>query len=138
MQIATRATTLTFSSLPAVGQPLEGGTFAGVITQDDGQHAAVVLLDEQTENLNWEAASAWAQKLEAQLPSRLAALSIFKHLKDRLKPRWHWTSETYVDEDEPEDASCAWCCDFSLGIQDFNHKSYEGCAVAVRSIPLTA
>jgi len=30
--------------LPAIGQPLMGGTFAGITTQADGTHCAVILL----------------------------------------------------------------------------------------------
>jgi hypothetical protein len=33
-----------FSSLPALGHPLDTGTFAGITTTPDGKHHAVVLL----------------------------------------------------------------------------------------------
>ena len=51
------------------------------------------------------------------------------NLKPQLRPRWHWLQET-------EGASYAWGCDFNGGYQGSNHKSVEGSAVAVRSIPL--
>jgi hypothetical protein len=124
---------ITLSTLPAVGAELEGGAFAGVITQADGTHAAVVLLPERAKGLTWDAATEWAKQLGAQLPTRLMASTIYTHLKAQLEPRWHWTCET--DED---DASCAWLCDFDIGNQDGYRKSYEGCAVAARLIPLTA
>ena len=56
---------------------------------------------------------------------------LFANLKDKLTPSWHWTA----DED---DASYAWGCYFINGTQDLDRKSYEGSAVAVRLIPLTA
>ena len=73
----------------------------------------------------------WAKALDAELPTRPIAALLFANAKDKLRPLWHWTS----DED---DASCAWSCLFHDGLQGYIHKSYEGSAVAVRLIPLTA
>lgn len=123
-----------FSSLPAIGAALEGGIFGGVVTQAAGAHVAVVLLPERATEINWQAATEWAEKLGGQLPTRMAALSLYTHLKAQLPQRWHWTCET--DED---DASFAWGCHVCLyGTQLTGHKSVEGCAVAVRLIPITA
>jgi hypothetical protein len=124
-------TTIRFNDLPAVGTDLEGGTFVGITTRQDGSHCAVVLLPDQGSNLTWKAATSWAKKLKAELPSRPVAALLFANAKDKLRPHWHWTSEAY-------DASSAWGCYFRNGSQGFNLKSYEGCAVAVRCIPLTA
>lgn len=65
-----------------------------------------------------------------KLPTRHVAALLFANVKDKLEPDWHWT----VDE---LDASCAWGCDFDFGLQYNLRKSYDGCAVAVRLIPLT-
>jgi len=129
--VATLA--LALASLPALGQPLEGGTFFGVITRPDGTHVAVVKLTEEAEDIAWQDAMDWAAKLGGQLPSRPIAAMLFAHLKGQLRPRWHWCDET--DED---DASYAWICVFSDGYQLTDRKSFEGCAVAVRCIPLAA
>jgi hypothetical protein len=123
------ATTLTF--LPALGADLEGGTFAGITTKPDGTHHAVVLLPDKGTDLTWKKAMNWAKKLGAELPSRPVAALLFANVKTKLQPRWHWTSEE-------DDASFAWGCHFNDGGQDNLHKSYEGSAVAVRLIPLTA
>ena len=120
-----------FAALPALGAPLETGIFAGLITQPDGTHCAVVLLPEKGEKLTWKKAMNWAQKQDAELPSRPVASMLFANCKPALQPGWHWTSEQ-------EDASYAWYCYFSYGDIYYNHKSYEGSAVAVRLIPITA
>ncbi len=122
-------TTIKFSELPALGTALHGGIFAGLTTRKDGSHCAVVLLPDQGHDLTWKKACNWAQKLEAELPSRSVAILLFANVKDQLRPAWHWTSESY-------DASYAWGCTFSHGGQFGNHKSSEGSAVAVRLIPL--
>jgi len=118
------------STLPALGAALHGGIFAGLTTRKDGTHCAVVLLPDQGTDLTWKKACNWAQKLEAELPSRPVAALLFANVKDQLRPKWHWTSEGY-------DASFAWGCNFNYGAQFSYHKSYEGAAVAVRLIPLT-
>lgn len=118
------------STLPALGAALHGGIFAGLTTRKDGTHCAVVLLPDQGTDLTWKKACNWAQKLEAELPSRPVAALLFANVKDQLRPKWHWTSEGY-------DASYAWFCDFYDGTQFSYLKSYVGAAVAVRLIPLT-
>jgi hypothetical protein len=118
------------NELPSLGKPLDGGTFAGLTTRDDGTHCAVVLLPGLGENLTWTKAKAWAKKAGGELPTRPVAALLFSNVKPALTPRWHWTADEY-------DASSAWCCYFYGGIQGNGLKSYDGCAVAVRLIPLT-
>ena len=115
------------STLPALGAALHGGIFAGLTTRKDGTHCAVVLLPDQGTDLTWKKACNWAQKLEAELPSRPVAALLFANVKDQLRPKWHWTSEGY-------DASYAWSCHFGFGHQGLNRKSYGGAAVAVRRV----
>jgi len=122
---------VSFAHLPALGADLDGGTFAGITTHKDGTHCAVVLLPEQCEKLTWEKAMNWAEKLGGELPSRPVAAMLFANVKRLLKPTWHWTSEE-------DDASYAWNCHFDDGHQLSHHKSFEGAAVLVRLIPLTA
>tara|TARA_Y100001972_G_scaffold103866_1_gene130466 strand:+ start:166 stop:585 length:420 start_codon:yes stop_codon:yes gene_type:complete len=139
MSSAPLPTALALAALPALGAPLAGGTFAGVITQKDGQHVAVVLLPAQAEDVAWQAAMDWATEQGGQLPTRPMAALLFANVKPQLRERWHWTNETLdLGDDDDDDASCAWICDFYYGGQSYDHKSYEGCAVAVRCIPLSA
>lgn len=118
-----------FGDLPAVGQPLDGGDFAGIITEPDGTHVAVVLLPEQGSDLTHSRALAWAKKQRGALLTRPIAALLFANLRDRLRPEWHWTSEKYG-------ASYAWSCPFDNGGQGTSHESFPCSAVAVRCIPL--
>lgn len=122
---------MSITDLPAIGQLLNGGTFAGLTTKPDGTHCAVVLLPGTGTDLTWTKAKAWAKKQGGELPSRPVAALLFANVKASLQLGWHWTSEEY-------DASLAWLCYFGNGGQIFSLKSYEGGAVAVRQIPLTA
>ena len=132
MTTATSAiTSIPFAQLPAIGADLDGATFFGITTRKDGTHCAAFLLPDQGEKLTWKKAMNWAAKLNAELPSRPVAALLFANLKANLRPMWHWTSEE-------DDASSAWLCYFDLGFQSSTHKSYEGSAVAVRLIHLTA
>ncbi len=125
--------TTTLSTLPALGAPLDGGIFIGLITQPDGTHAAVTLLPDRATGINWQAATDWAGGLNAQLPTRQMMCAIRTNTQDRPQSGWHWTSEEHE-----LDASCAWGCNFYYGNQGNDHKSYEGAAVAVRLIQVTA
>jgi len=61
------------------------------------------------------------------LPSRFELALLFANARDHLKPHWHWSSTQF-------DASDAWHCGFDFGHQGNSHKSFEGCAVAVRRV----
>lgn len=122
---------MSITDLPAIGQLLNGGTFAGLTTKPDGTHCAVVLLPGTGTDLTWTKAKAWAKKQGGELPSRPVAALLFANVKASLQPRWHWTSEEF-------DASSAWLCLFYGGYQTSLPKSYEGGAVAVRYIKIGA
>ena len=120
------------SDLPAIGQPLDAGLFAGITTKPEGTHCAVVLLaDKPAKDVTWKQAGAWAKKLGAELPARPVSALLFANLKDQVEVRWHWTSEEF-------DSSYAWIQDFNYGYQNDGVKSYGGLARAVRLIQLTA
>lgn len=114
----------------ALGAPLEGGTFAGILTLPNGTHAAVVLLaDKPSEELNWADAKKWAESVGGELPARPAAAMLFANAKDQFEAEWHWTSEAYS-------GSYAWIQNFGYGNQSTGHVGYSHCARAVRMIPL--
>ena len=123
--------TIRFTDLPTLGAPFEGGTFIGITTQPDGTHHAVALLPDQGSNLTHPQAVVWAEALGATLPTRPIAALLFANAKDQLRDEWHWCMET-------SGASYAWSCDFHDGRQGDDHKCFEGSAVAVRCIPLSA
>ena len=125
------ALSIAFAALPPIGQPLEGCIFAGITTQKDGTHVAVVLLADKPDfELTWKDAMDWAEKVGGQLPTRPVAAMLFANAKDQFEAEWHWTSETYG-------GSLAWFQSFRDGSQSWYRQDFTGCARAVRMIPLT-
>ena len=124
---------LTLTQLPPLGTALAGGIFVGVVTQPDGAHVAVALLPDHATDVTWQAATEWAQGLNAQLPTRQMMCAIRANTEDRPQTGWHWTCET-----DEEDASYAWLCGLTTATSSAGHESYQGAAVAVRLIQLTA
>ena len=119
-----------FSELPAIGAPLEGGTFAGVITKPNGIYHAVVRLNARCEYLNWSDAKAWAKEQGGELPTRFMFALIWssKHLS--LTPEWYWSADEF-------NATYAWRCFFGYSYQSgCLQKANELTAVAVRLIEL--
>jgi len=129
--MTTKTQSTPFATLPALGESFEGGIFAGVITSKDGIHCAVVRLPGNGTKLTWKKAITWATKQGGELPTRPVAALLFANVKASLPSGWHWTSEEL-------DASYAWYCDFDYGGQYYDDECFEGSAVAVRLIPLTA
>jgi hypothetical protein len=129
--MSTPTKTIAFTALPAIRADLDGGLFFGITTGKDGIHYAATLLPVRAENQTWKKAINWAKKQGGTLPTRPVAAMLFANLKDKLTPSWHWTADEY-------DASYAWVCGFSDGVQYVSLKSYEGSVVAVRLIPITA
>jgi hypothetical protein len=125
---------LTLATLPVLNSPLENGTFAGLTTRPDGTHCAVVLLPAHISNITWKKAIDWAAEQGGELPSRPVASLLFANVRSLLKSDWHWTHEVYK-----HNASYAWGCGFGDGyVGNDRHESFEGSAVAVRLIPITA
>ncbi len=120
---------MSITDLPAIGQLLNGGTFAGLTTKPDSTHCAVVLLPGGGTDLTWKKAKTWAEEQGGELPSRPVAALLFANVKASLQLGWHWTSEEF-------DASYAWICYFDDGHQFYGRKSFEGSAVAVRYIKI--
>jgi hypothetical protein len=126
----TEAAACTLALLPALGQPLGPGLFAGITTKPDGTHCAVVLLpDEPPKRVTWKAAMAWAKSIDAELPALPVSAVLFANLREHTEADWYWTCESI-------DGSYAWCQGFYGGGQYLDRKSYEGRARAVRLIPL--
>ena len=129
-QPATPATTTwVFHEVSIELQP--GERYAGAVLDESGNlmHHLVVMAQRPTDKLNWQAAMDWATRVGGAMPTRQELSLMFANCKPHLQEAWHWSSETHED-----DASYAWSCSFGYGgIYDF-HKSYEGCAVAVRRV----
>lgn len=120
-----------FSDLPALGQTLAAGIFAGLTTRADGTHHAVVLLaDKPATDVGWRQAMDWAKGLDAELPTRAASALLFANAKNQFEERWHWTADEFS-------GSYAWIQSFLSGGQNCYDKSFQARARAVRLIPLT-
>ncbi len=120
------------SDLPALRESFDAGIFAGLTTDQAGVHYAIVLLpDRSDKRLTWKQAMAWAETLEAVLPTRPVSALLFANVKNHVEADWYWTSEEF-------DGSSAWGQYCTYGRQNTLPKSYEGRAVAVRLIQLTA
>lgn len=109
-----------------------GELYAGAVLDADGRvlHHLVLMAQRPAGRLEWQAAMDWANSVGGRLPDRQEQALLYANCKSHLEPTWHWSCVT--DED---DASHAWLCNFSNGGQFYYRQSYEGSAVAVRSIP---
>lgn len=119
------------TELPAIGQPLESGIFAGITSTVEGHFAVILLADKPAANLTWKKAMNWAEKVGGTLPSRPVAAMLFANLKHQFNPEWHWTCESFV-------SSGAWIQNFLYGYQYDSYESAELRSRAVRLIQLTA
>lgn len=122
--------TTTIADLPAVGAAYGQGIFAGIITDKNGTHNAIILLPERGCDLTWAKAMRWAKSQGGELPTRIVAALLTLNLKTEFFRGWYWTSET--------NSSYAWHfypCD---GDQCPYDKDYEGDAAAICLLPITA
>lgn len=111
-----------------------GEVYAGLILGKDGKpDEHLFLRPGHADKLNWANAIKWVADTGGRLPTRQEQALLYANCRPHLKPTWYWSCESYEG-----DASYAWVCNFGYGLQFNNRKSYEGSAVAVRSIPLTA
>jgi len=108
-----------------------GERYAGIVLDAEGLAAHhLVLLPQEAVDISWDAAKAWATSIGGELPTRQEQSLLFANLKSQFKRRWHWSCEEYE-----AGGSYAWDQLFYSGSQDYNRKSYEGCARAVRRFP---
>ncbi len=115
--------------MPAIGERMEGGIYAGLSIADNKPVRLVLLPGD--EELNWKAALAWAAKQGGVLPSRFDALVLFTNLKKEFKETWYWTAAPYAGYE-----SYAWVQSFDGGGQDGTRKSLDYRARAVRRLPI--
>lgn len=116
--------------VPAAQIALVGGErYAGAVLDAQGQvmHHLVLLPDRPEDDVDWDAAMAWATALGADLPDRQEQALLFANVKDVLPQRWCWSKET-------EGSSFAWNCNFYDGYQNFSYRYGGGGAVAVRRL----
>lgn len=113
----------------AVTIPLAAGErIAGQILLEDGSLSHhLILLPGDAEDLDWEAAKAWAAERGGELPTRREQSLLFANLKGEFESTWYWSSERHESN-----SGWAWSQDFYDGGQDYDHQCYELRARAVR------
>lgn len=124
----SRITSIPFTALPAIGADLDGGEFAGITTKPDGKHYAVTKLPGYGSEVNHGSALAYAEEQGGELPTKAVAALLVANLK--AERGWYWMQDEY-------DASYAWIF-YANGYTLDGLKSYQGGALAVRCIKLTA
>lgn len=120
--------------IPAADITLAPGEhYAGIILNEDGtpSHHLVLLPNTPTDALNWQAAKDWAKRIGGEIPTRREQSLLYANLKGQFEERWYWSSEQHA-----ADAYYAWCQDFGLGYQDYDHKINELRARAVRRLTI--
>ena len=124
-------TAAALATIPAaIGAAFAGGIYAGIIRGVAGapdQH--LVLLPGDADDVDWDAAVAFAASVGGELPTRAEQALLFANLKDQFKPRWYWSSEQ-------AGPSHAWHQGFDGGYQYYYYRSYEGRARAVRRLEI--
>lgn len=127
---APRAITRKPADLPEIGQPWQGGLYAGLTIHDNAPYA-LVLLSGERESVTWSDAKSWAWEINGVLPTRFDALVLWQNLKHEFKEEAYWTDAQYA-----RDESYAWFQHFSTGYQDYYLKDGERRARAVRRLPI--
>ncbi len=115
---------ITFPELPA------GQLNAGLVMQDGKPSHWLILLPEVPAScLNFNDATAWAESIGGELPTRQEQSLLFANLKDQFEADWYWSGEEYKSG-----SGFAWYQDFNGGDQDLSRKLLELRARAVRRL----
>lgn len=116
--------TIELPELPA------GQLNAGLVMQDGKpSHWLILLPEAPASRLNFQDATAWAESIGGELPTRQEQSLLFANLKDQFEPVWYWSGEVYKSA-----SGYAWIQYFDDGDQYYGHKSKELRARAVRRI----
>lgn len=116
--------TIELPELPA------GQLNAGLVMQDGKPSHWLILLPEvPASRLKFQDATAWAESIGGELPTRQEQSLLFANLKDQFEADWYWSGEEYKSG-----SGYAWYQGFNYGYQILNRKGYEFRARAVRRI----
>ena len=108
-----------------------GERYAGLVLDADGLASHhLILLPGEAEDIGWTDAKAWAEKAGGELPTRQEQALLYANLKSEFQPRWYWSGQEHES-----DSSFAWNQSFLNGYQDYDAKSFEARARAVRRFP---
>ncbi|RQU16279.1 DUF1566 domain-containing protein [Burkholderia cenocepacia] len=105
-----------------------GERIAGQILLEDGSLSHhVILLPGDAEDLDWEAAKAWAAERGGELPTRREQSLLFANLKGEFQSAWYWSGERHESN-----SGWAWYQGFDDGTQGLSPQNDELRARAVR------
>ncbi len=116
------------TAAPAIGQPFEGGIYAGLTIHNEVPMHLVVLPDEF--NGTWKQALVWTKKLDAELPTRMDLLAMWNNVRDGLEG-WHWSGEENASHPD-----YAWGHSFDYGNQSSYPMDFRCRARAVRRVAI--
>lgn len=122
----------TVLTVPAATIELQPGErYAGAVLDAEGHvlHHTILLPARPEGPAPWQAQMDWAASIGGDLPSPREQSLLFANCRESLPGTWCWSNETCASS-----ASYAWHCYFDNGIQDYDHKSFPGSAVAVRRL----
>lgn len=107
-----------------------GEHYAGLILGKDGEpsHHLILLPDEPTDALNWEAAKHWAKRVGGDLPTRREQSLMYANLKEQFESAWYWSGEAYTTD------GYAWFQYFYIGSQYYGSIGSKLRARAVRRL----
>lgn len=109
-----------------------GEHYAGIITGKDGNPSYhLVLLLGQADDITWEKAMEWASKQGGDLPTRREQALLYANLKEEFEERAYWSCEAHESE-----SGWAWYQLFDDGDQNYDHRTNELRARAVRRLPI--
>lgn len=112
-----------------------GEHYAGIIVGKDGEpsHHVILMAEQPTDNLNWEAALDWAKRIGGELPTRREQALLYANCKEQFEGTWYWSSEQHAAH-----SASAWFQYFAHGDQSYHYKSGELRARAVRRLTLNS
>lgn len=114
--------------IPEIGQPWQGGTYAGVSVHEN-QPVHLVLLPGAADR-TWTDAATWAKECGGELPSRIDALILFQNVNAHVKDHRYWTADICWN-------NCAWFQFGRDGEQKYELQDQRLDALAIRRIPFS-
>lgn len=115
-------------TFPRLGEVVNGGTFMGIVHNEDGVDYTLWDLGEAPETMKHEHALAWAKDRGGDLPPRREqALMFANRAAGQFKEAWYWSKEQYAGSE-----SYAWVQAFGDGAQSSGRKGTVCRARAVR------
>lgn len=111
----------------------DGELYAGLSRDHDtGAWHHLVLLPQESPDVNWQGAIDWAKSVGGELPTRFEAALLYANLRDKVDDNhWYWTATQYAGTD-----GYAWVQSFFNGTQYGNPKGTHDRARAVRRVPV--